>query len=399
MTVRGTTGLANQACALMEPEGIARRAGSLLIEGAALARAAIPFTEPFRISSGEASLKEALFVRLEGDGQFGWGESSSMSGAFYSSETPDVCQRELAETLLPAVVGRRFGSILDLEARLAELSPNRFARIAVETAACELLARRQGISVRELLGLPAVDPIPCGLAIGLYDTERDLIAAIQRYGYADYRRLKIKIAPGQDVELVKAVRTEFGDIPLFVDANASYTRRDFPALERLDDFGLMMIEQPLAKADFEGAALLQQRLKTPICLDESIETAADARRAVDSGACKIVNIKLQRMGGFLEALRAMKICYEGGVALWLGTMPELGVGTAQLLALAGHPGISFPADAHPSRRWFVDDVVKPDIEMHPGGLVIPDGPGLGYEVDEAKLRRYSSSVQCFGADK
>ncbi|MGH9438291.1 MAG: enolase C-terminal domain-like protein, partial [Terriglobia bacterium] len=161
----------------------------------------------------------------------------------------------------------------------------------------------------------------------------------------------------------------------------------------------MMIEQPLAKEDLEGAAMLQRRLHTPVCLDEGIETAEDARRAIDLGACRIVNIKLQRVGGFLEALRIMKICREGGIPLWLGTMPELGIGTAQLLALAGHPGIHYPTDAHPSRRWFVDDVVKPEIKLHRGGLLIPAGPGLGYEIDESKVSRYCASAWHFGSGK
>ncbi|MGH9449858.1 MAG: o-succinylbenzoate synthase [Terriglobia bacterium] len=358
---------------------------------------AIPLVEPFRISSGEVRLKESLLLRVEGEGAFGWGESSAMPGAFYSKETPGSCQQSLLDALLPAVVGRRFESVIHLESCLRALSSNRFARVAVETAAFELIAFQQNLSVRELLGLPAIEPIPCGLAIGLYDREADLIAAIHRHWPGNYQRLKIKIEPGHDIAPVRAVRAEFGEIPLFVDANAAYTRNDFPTLERLDGYGLMMIEQPLAKDDMDGAALLQRRLHTPVCLDESVETAADARRAIGLGACRIVNIKLQRVGGFLEALRIMKICTEAGISLWLGTMPELGVGTAQLLALAGHSGIGFPTDAHPSSRWFADDVLKPEIKFNGGGLRLPAGPGLGYEVDESKVSRFRVNTWRMGA--
>lgn len=327
-----------------QPDELARDSGPIKLDAAEMARVSIPLVEPFRISSGEVRVKESLLLRLR-EGDFtGWGESSAMSGSFYSVETPDSCQRELAEVLLPAVLGRRFTSLLDLDGLLSELTSNRFARVAIETAAWDLVARRRSRPLHELLGLPRLPRIPCGLAIGLYNTEAELLAAIHRYWSNDYQRLKIKIKRGQDVSLVKAVRREFGEIPLFVDANADYTRNDFRVFEQLDDFGLMMFEQPLAKGDLEGAAMLQRRVRTPTCLDESIETLADARRAIELGACKIVNIKLQRVGGFLEALRIMQACAVHQIALWIGTMPELGVGSAQALPLTGHVGVAFPTE-------------------------------------------------------
>ncbi len=372
-----------------QPDELARGSGPIRVDAAEMVRVSIPLVEPFRISSGEVRVKEALLLRLR-EGDFtGWGESSAMSGSFYSTETPDSCQRELAEVLLPAVLGRRFDSLLDLNVFQSGLTSNRFASVAIESAAWELVARRRNRPLHELLGLCRLPRIPCGLAIGLYDTETELLAAIRRYWSKDYQRLKIKIKRGQDVTLVKAVREEFGNIPLFVDANADYTRNDFRVFEQLDEFGLMMFEQPLAKDDLEGSALLQRRVRTPICLDESIETVADARRAIELGACQIVNIKLQRVGGFLEVLRIMQACAANQIALWIGTMPELGVGSAQALALTGHPGVTFPTDVEPSRRWYVDDVVEPEIELHSGGLILPDGPGLGFKVDETKVVKFA----------
>ncbi len=380
-----------------QPNELARDSGPLELEAAELVRVAIPLVEPFRISSGEVRVKEALLLRLSEADFTGWGESSAMSGSFYSAETPDTCQRELIEVLLPALLGRRFESLFDLDARLAELTSNRFARVAVETAAWDLVAVRRMRPLHELLGLPSLPKIPCGLAIGLYQTEAELLAAIHRYWSNDYQRLKIKIRRGQDVSLVKAVRKEFGKLPLFVDANADYAREDFAVFEQLDDFGLMMFEQPLAKDDLEGAAQLQRRVRTPVCLDEGIETVADAGRAIELGACKIVNIKLQRVGGFLEALRIMQTCARHQIALWMGTMPELGVGSAQALALTGHPGVAFPTDVEPSRRWYVDDVVEPALALHPGGLLLPDGPGMGFKVDETIIRRSAVNRWSFKA--
>jgi len=359
-----------------------------VIREARLVRVSVPMTEPFRISSGAVDRKDALLVQLSDGEAFGWGESSAMSGSFYSIETPESCQRELLERLLPATVGRGSESIEEFNLHLETLSSSRFARVALETAAWELVARQRGVSLRQLLGVPD-RPIPSGLAVGLYDSEAELCAAIARYWGDGYQRLKIKIKRGQDVALVKAVRREFGDIPLFVDANADYTREDFQVFEQLDEYGLMMFEQPLAKDDLEGSALLQQRVHTPVCLDESIETAADARRAIELGSCRIVNLKLQRVGGFLEGLQVCQVCQEHGIPLWMGTMPELGVGSAQALALASHPGFVFPTDVEPSHRWYLDDVVRPEIRLEQGCLTVPEGPGLGYEVDESKVAQYA----------
>ncbi len=380
-----------------QPDELARGSGPIKLDAAEMVRVSIPLVEPFRISSGEVRVKEAMLLRLrEGDFE-GWGESSAMAGSFYSAETPDSCQRELADVLLPAVLDRGFASLFDLNVVLSEVTSNRFARVAIETAAWDLVARRRSRPLHETLGLPRLPRIPCGLAVGLYDSEAELLAAIRRHWSNDYQRLKIKIKRGQDISLVKAVRKEFAEIPLFVDANADYTREDFRVFEQLDDFGLMMFEQPLAKGDLEGAAMLRRRVRTPICLDESIETIADARHAIEHDACKIVNIKLQRVGGFLEALRIMQACTLNQIALWIGTMPELGVGSAQALSLTGHPGVTFPTDVEPSRRWYAHDVVEPEIALQPGGLILPDEKGLGFTVDELKVNKFAVNRQRFNA--
>jgi len=365
------------------------KVGPLTIRKAEAWRVSIPMLEPFRISSGEVSRKDAVVVRLTSGKHFGWGESSAMAGAFYSADTPDSCERELVDRILPQLTGRTFRRMSDLEAALAGWTSSRFVRVAIETAAWEVLARRAGQSLREYFGLPD-RPVPSGLAVGLYETEDELHAAIERYRVRDYRRLKIKIKRGHDVSLVRAVREWYGDIPLFVDANADYTPADLDVFRELDSQGLMMFEQPFAKDDMEGSAALQSTVRTPVCFDESVETAADAERAAQLGACRIVNIKLQRVGGYLEAFRIAECCLRHNIALWFGTMPELGIGSAQALMFAAHPGCAFPTDVEPSARWFQDDILQPELVLRGGELPMPAGPGLGFTVDINKLERYAT---------
>jgi O-succinylbenzoate synthase len=375
-------------------EELARNSGPVAFQKIEAWRVSIPMLEPFRISSGEVKDKEAVVVRVSDGDQFGWGESSAMAGAFYSSETPDTCERELTGRLLPALAGRSFDNMLALEEAVSGLSSSRFVRVAVETAAWELLARRSGVSVRSLFGI-ADRAVPSGLALGLYDRDDELRAAIERYRARDYRRLKIKIKRGHDVRLVRAVREWLGDFPLFTDANADYSAGDLGVFRELDRHGLMMFEQPFGKDDLETSAALQRTVSTPVCLDESIKSVADARRAVDLGACRIVNIKLQRVGGYLEAFRIVEFCAGRGIALWMGTMPELGIGSAQAIALAAHPAFTYPTDVEPSARWYTDDLLTPALAIGNGKLSVPPGPGLGFKVDEEKLERFASKHWTF----
>lgn len=358
-----------------------------------LVRVAVPMHEPFRISSGEVSSKEALLVRLCGADRFGWGESSAMAGGFYSQDTPDGCERQLL-SVLPALSAARFRTMRELELWLlgAELSP--FVRVAIESAAWELLARHRNLALGKLFGLPR-KAVESGLAVGLYPTLEGLRDALERYEPKRYRRLKIKIKRGQDIALVRAVREWYGDIPLFVDANADYTGAEIDTLRELDRFGLMMIEQPFARADLVTSAKLQSKIATPICFDEGIESAVDVHEAAKADACRIVNIKLQRVGGFLEALRIAEACAQYRMPFWMGTMPELGVGSAQALVLAAHPGCCYPTDVEPSARWYTGDILQPALCMRESLLEIPEGAGLGFEVNEAAIARYETARWSF----
>jgi o-succinylbenzoate synthase len=368
----------------------------MIVRRIELTHVRVPLVEPFRISSGAVADKDAIVVRVETDGDAGYGESSPMSGSFYGSDTPESCWAELCTTLVPALIGRAFESPMAAAQAVDALPGSQFARVGLETAMWDIEGRRTGRPLFELLG-GSPKPVPSGVAIGLYDDVRDLLCAVARYLGHGYKRVKIKIERGRDVELVRAVRTEFGDIPLFVDANGAYDLSDLDTFRALDDFGLMMFEQPFPGPMLRELAVLQKEVRTPVCLDESLETEADLRKAIEFGSLKIANIKIQRVGGLGNALRIHDVCRDHGIPVWVGTMPELGIGCAQGVALATLPHCSYPTDVEASLRWFRDDIVEPLIDVVDGCLQPPSAPGLGYAVDGSKLRKYAVASEVFGS--
>jgi O-succinylbenzoate synthase len=341
----------------------------------------VPLVEPFRISSGAVSEKDAIIVRVDSDGFIGWGESSPMAGSFYSTDTPESCWSELCDVIAPAVLHR------DMAAG-DELPGKHFASVGIETALWDIEAQRRGVPLHKLLG-GTRECVEAGLAVGLYDDTSELLRAIERHLVGGYKRVKIKIARGSDVQLVQSVRAAFGDdLPLMVDANGDYTLEHIDVFRRLDEFNLMMIEQPLAGPMLEESAKLQDKLRTPICLDESLETLASAERAISLGSLRIANIKIQRVGGFRNALRMLELCRRNQLGVWIGTMPELGIGQAQAAAFSSHPGCTFPTDVEASARWFRDDIIDPWLEVDAGMIAMPGAPGLGYRINQGKLERY-----------
>ena len=348
----------------------------------------VPLVEPFRISSGAVTEKDAIVVRVECDGVSGWGESSPMAGAFYSSDTPESCWSELCDVIVPAVLRREL-------AAGDELPGNHFASVGLETALWDIEAQRRGVPLHNLLG-GARECVEAGLAIGLYADTSQLLRAAEKHLAAGYKRVKIKIARGSDVELVRAMRDAFGDdLPLMVDANGDYTLDHIDIFRRLDEFNLMMIEQPLAGPLLEDSARLQHQLRTPICLDESLENLAAAERAIALGSLRIANIKIQRVGGFRNSLLMLDLCRAHGLGVWIGTMPELGIGQAQAAALSSVPGCTCPTDVEASARWFRDDIIDPWLEVAGGMIAMPRTPGLGYCVDAGKLARYKVQEKTF----
>ncbi|HUQ95258.1 MAG TPA: o-succinylbenzoate synthase [Bryobacteraceae bacterium] len=364
----------------------------MIVRKVTLTHVRVPLVEPFRISSGAVSEKDGIVVRVETEDLVGFGESSPMSGTFYSSDTPESCWQELSEQLAPALAGKSFDNGRAAAEWIGALPGSNFAKTGIETAFWDIEARRQGKPLYELLGGTA-KPVESGLAVGLYDDLDDMLRAIGKYLPHGYKRVKIKIERGRDVELVRAVRGAFGDIPLFVDANGAYDLTDIEVFRKLDDFGLMMYEQPFPGPMLRELAELQSKVRTPVCLDESLESVDDLRQAIRLGSLKIANIKIQRVGGFGNAMAVYEMCRQHGIPVWVGTMPELGIGQAQGMALGTLSHCTFPTDVEASTRWFRDDIIQPFLEVQDGCLHPPASPGLGFEVNESKLEKYKVAAK------
>jgi len=379
---------------MMEIGGAEGFAMTGVIERVSLTHLQIPLKEPFRISGGEVAVKDAVLVTVETASGLGHGESSPMAASFgYSNDSPEECWQALTRQIAPSLLGRRFSTTEDIASLWSTWTGSRSAAAGAESACWDLLGRARHATIADLLGASpdqAAIGVESGLAVGLYPTVVQLLKTIETHLEEGYRRVKIKIKPGQDVELVRAVRQHFGeDLPLMVDANAAYTVTDIDVFKALDEFDLLMVEQPMAATDLFGLAALQDAISTPVCLDESADSIEHTAEAIRRGACRIVNLKIQRVGGLGPAQALHDLCLQHGVACWVGTMPELGVGQAHGIHLAALANCKYPSDIEPSARWFVDDYSSPLIELAaPGLLAVPTRPGLGYEVDHAKVRRY-----------
>ncbi len=359
-----------------------------------LAHVRIPLHAPFRISSGAVSEKDAIITKVFAEGLIGCGESSPMAGTFYSDDSPESTWTCLRSQIIPRIIDKKVLSREDISAILDQIEGNSFAKAGVETAWWDLEAQQKGVPLYTLLG-GTRKRIASGLAVGIYPTIDELLRAIEPQLTAAYQRLKIKIEPGWDIEPVRAVSKAFPSLPLMVDANAAYGRADIGLFQQLDEFQLIMFEQPMKKTDLEGHAELQSKINTPICLDESLSDMATLKRAIELGSCRVVNIKIQRMGGLQTAKEAHDYCAKARIPVWAGTMPELGIGAAQALHLATLPNFTHASDVEPSSRWFVDDVIEPLITVKDGWIELPSGAGYGFHVDEKKLRRYTIRSEVF----
>jgi O-succinylbenzoate synthase len=353
----------------------------------------LPLVRHFETSFGRSYDRQFLLVRVEGGGVSGWGEGVAEEHPYYSSETNETVWHIVSEFIAPMVLGVDFAHPRDIYPALARVRGNFMAKAIVEMAAWDLYARQQQQPLWQALG-GSGEPVASGVSIGIQDSLAELVERVKVEREAGYQRIKIKIKPGWDVEAVEAVRASCGAIPLMVDANAAYSLADADHLARLDAYDLMMIEQPLDYDDVADHVVLQRRLSTPVCLDESITSARIAAQAVESRACRIINIKPGRIGGFAESIRVHDACAAHGVPVWHGGMLESGIGRAANLHLATLPNFRLPGDIAASKRYFVPDLTDPPIEILPDGRVpVPsDGPGLGVRivaerVEAATLRR------------
>jgi O-succinylbenzoate synthase len=278
----------------------------------------------------------------------------------------------------------------------ARIRGNKMARAALETAIWDLAAKQGGVPLWQLLG-GTQEEIPCGVSLGLQATDAALLKKIETELAAGYQRIKLKIKPGRDYEMVKAVRKEHPDIKLTVDANSAYTLNDVDTFKRLDEFNLLLVEQPLAYDDIIDHVELQRQIESPICLDESILSVDDARKALSLGACRIINIKLGRVAGQTEARKIETFCRERGVPVWCGGMLEAGIGRAQNIAMATQAGFIYPGDVSASKRYWAQDIITPEVEVTPHGTIKrPTGPGIGYDVNEARVEELTVRREVIG---
>ena len=344
----------------------------------------LPLVRPFRTSMGVSTRKECVLVRVETDEAEGWGECVADLEPDYSAEWNASAWDVVTTFLGPALLAADDVSPATVERLLAPWRGNRMAKATLVDAVLDAELRARGASLASMLGGDK-DAVVCGVSVGIADTTDALREQVDGYLAEGYRRIKLKIEPGVDVERVAAIRKDHPEILLSVDANAAYSLADEDVFRALDDLGLLMIEQPLHHEDLVDHATLQARISTALCLDESIRSAADASAAIELDSCRIVNIKQGRVGGVLEARRVHDVCAAVAMPVWCGGMLETGVGRATNLALASMPGFTLPNDTSASSRYFPEDLTDPFVLERDGTMRVPDGPGIGVTPDPARL--------------
>ncbi|QEW01063.1 o-succinylbenzoate synthase [Microbacterium caowuchunii] len=357
---------------------------AVTLDGVELRVLRIPLVSPFTTSFGTETEREVIVVRaLTPDGD-GWGEIVTQQAPLYSSEYTEGAWDVSRRWLIPALLDRDRLTPGDVGDVLTPFVGHRMAKAGLELAVLDASLRASGLPLASALGA-VHDRVPSGVSVGIQRDPAALVDAVAGYLAEGYRRIKIKIRPGRDLADTAAVRAAFPDIPLQVDANSAYTLADADLLAGLDEFGLLLIEQPLQEDDLVDHAALARRLRTPLCLDESITSAKSARDALALGAAAVVNIKAGRVGGYLEAVRVHDLCRDAGVPVWCGGMLETGIGRAANAALAALPGFTLPGDVSASDRFYRRDIVTAPIVLEDGYVRVPTGPGLGIAIDAAEL--------------
>lgn len=370
----------------MEVGDEADKSMRIRIEQVILREIRIPFLHFFQTSFGRSDFKEALLVEVRGEGLVGWGECVASEDPFYSYEDCATAWHILRNFLVPLLADEAASEPEGFERAAAPVRGHPMAKSAVECALWDLQSQAVGRPLWQMWSGQRRH-IPCGVSIGIQEGIPALLEKIGKEVADGYRRIKIKIAPGWDLEVLEAVRNRFPEVPLMVDANAAYTLEDVSRLKQMDDFDLLMIEQPLHYEDLLDHSRLQSELRTPVCLDESIRHLGDAILAHHLGACGVINIKMGRVGGPLEARRIHDFCLEKQMPVWCGGMLETGIGRAHNVALSTLPNFSLPGDVSASRRYFAEDLIEPAVEVIDGMIQAPDAPGIGYRVNRERVHR------------
>lgn len=344
-------------------------------------------TAPFETSSERTEERRIILAEVLIDGAIGWGECVAGERPFYSPETTDTAWIVMRDFLWPMLRGREIATAADAWPLMEAVRGHNMAKATLESAIWDAEAEQKGVPLSKLLG-GTRDEISSGVSIGIKESLDELAATVRKELAAGYQRIKIKIKPGKELPQVKRLREEFPGIKLMVDANSAYRLEDWPLLKELENFYLMMIEQPLGWDDLYSHVELQKKLATPICLDECIHTEEQARAAIELGACKIINIKLGRVGGYTVARRIHDLCQRNSVPVWCGGMLESGIGRAHNISLSTLPNFTLPGDVTASRRYWDEDIIEPEVTVSGQGTIrVPSGPGIGYEPRRDRIEK------------
>ncbi len=350
------------------------------IEAITLRELQMPLVHFFETSFGRTTTRRILLVTVHGKGLEGWGECVAGEGPFYSEEYVDGAWDVILRYLGPTLLGKTLASGREVPALLARVREHRMAKAALENATWDLEAQERRVPLWKLLG-GTQHKIACGVSIGIQDSHAQLLEKIETELDAGYQRIKVKVKPGWDVEVLKKIRARWPSILLSCDANSAYTLADTEHLKSFDRFKLLMIEQPLWSDDFYFHQRLQKQLQTALCLDEAMRSARDAEAALELGACRIINIKVGRVGGFSEAIAMHDVARRFGVPVWCGGMLESGIGRSHNVALSTLPNFKLPGDVSASKRYWKEDIIEPEVEVSPKGIIaVSEEPGRGYGI-------------------
>lgn len=350
---------------------------------------------PFVTSMGTEYNEEHIIVRIDGDGVIGWGESVAEGTPFYSYETVQTAWHILRDFLIPSILGKKLSGVDEAIALNDRVRGHMMAKAGLEAALWDAFAKTKNISLSKMLG-GVRTKVDVGVSIGIQSSVAQLITRVEGYLEEGYMRIKIKISPGNDIRFVSALRNEFPDLMLQVDANSAYTLKDIGLFKKMDDYNLILIEQPLGYEDIFDHSKLQRELKTPVCLDESIHSLDDTRAAIELDSCRIINIKPGRVGGFTVSKLIHDYCASMNIPVWHGGMLESGIGRAGNVALASLSNFTLPGDISASKRYYKEDIVVPEFVVNPDGTMdVPTKPGIGVEVNMKMLEKVTVKREIF----
>ena len=365
------------------------------IESITLREVQMRLKAPFETSFGVSHHRRIILVEVIADGVSGWGEVTASETPGYNSETTDTAWHVISDFVAPAMIGKTISAASDCTTLLAAIRGHEMAKSGVENALWDAEAQIKGIPLAKLLG-GTLDEIASGVSLGIRESPQSLVRRVEEELRSGYQRIKLKIKPGKDIDYVAAVRKEFPDILLSVDANSAYRLEDAAHLSQLDQFKLLMMEQPLNWDDIYAHSKLQSQIQTAICLDECINNARHALTAIELKACRIINVKLGRVGGHSEACRVQEICRQRSIPVWSGGMLETGIGRAHNIAMSSLPGFTLPGDVSASQRYWDEDIIEPEVEVTPKGtILVPTIPGLGYGVRRKRIEQLTVRQQVF----